>query len=74
MSHDRERLSGLESMRLLQTVGELMQFMQAVNWLRTLLLRLVSRSTIGGGGGCHKFVPVLGEDSTQKAPPSRGLI
>ena len=40
VSHDRERLSGLASMRLPQTAGELMQFLQAVNWLRTSLFRL----------------------------------
>ena len=28
-----------------------------------------SRSTIGGGRGCHKFVPVLGGDGTKTAPP-----
>ena len=28
-----------------------------------------SRSTIGGGRGCHKSVPILGEDSTKIAPP-----
>ena len=40
MSHDRERLSGLASMHLPQTVGELIQFLQTVNWLRTSLPRL----------------------------------
>ena len=34
--HDRERLSGLASMRRPQTTGELMQFLQAVNGLRAL--------------------------------------
>ena len=24
---------------------------------------------IGGGGGCHNFVPVLGGDGTKIAPP-----
>ena len=28
----------------------------------------VSRSTIEGRRGCHKFVPVLGEDGTKIAP------
>ena len=28
-----------------------------------------SRATIGGGRGCHKFVPVLGGNGTKKAPP-----
>ena len=40
MFHDREYFSGLASMRRLQTAGELMQFMQALNWLRTSLPRL----------------------------------
>ena len=40
MFHDRERLSGLASMRRPQTAGELMQFLQAVSWLRTSLPRL----------------------------------
>ena len=38
--HDRERLSGLVSMRRPQTVGELMQLLQAINWLRVSLPRL----------------------------------
>ena len=42
MSHDRERLSGLASMRRPQTVGKLIQFLQAVNWLRTSLPRLAA--------------------------------
>ena len=29
----------------------------------------LSRSTIGEGRGCHKFVPVLGGDGTKIAPP-----
>ena len=29
----------------------------------------MSRSTIGGGGECHKFVPVLGGNGTKIAPP-----
>ena len=40
VSHDRERLSGLANMRRPQTAGELMQFLQAVNWLRPSLPRL----------------------------------
>ena len=40
VSHDRERLSGLASMRRPQTASELMQFLQAVNWLRASLPRL----------------------------------
>ena len=28
----------------------------------------VSRSTIGGGRGCHTFVPVLGGNGTKIAP------
>ena len=40
VSHDRERLNGLVSMRRPQTAGELVQFLQAVNWLRTSLSRL----------------------------------
>ena len=30
---------------------------------------LLSRSTIGGGQGCNKFVPVLGGEYTRVAPP-----
>ena len=40
VSHDRECLSGLASMRRPETAGELMQFLWAVNWLRTSLPRL----------------------------------
>ena len=40
MSDDRECLSGLASMRRPQTASELMQFLQARNWLRTSLPRL----------------------------------
>ena len=40
VSHDRERLSGLGGMYRPQTVGELMQFFQAVSWMRTSLPRL----------------------------------
>ena len=40
MFHDRERLSGLASMRRPQTAGELMQFLQAVYWLWTSFPRL----------------------------------
>ena len=40
MSHDRESLSGLASIRRPQTAGELMQFLQAANWLQTSLPRL----------------------------------
>ena len=35
VSHDREVLSGLVSMRRSQTASGLMQFLHAVNWLRT---------------------------------------
>ena len=40
VAHDRERLSGLANLRRPRTAGELMQFLQAVNWLRTSLPRL----------------------------------
>ena len=30
--------------------------------------KVFSGSTIGGGRGCHKFVPVLGGDGTVIAP------
>ena len=40
VTHDRELLSGLASMRRPQTAGGLMQFLQAVNWMRTSLPRL----------------------------------
>ena len=38
--NDHERLSGLASMRCPQAAGELMQLLQAVNWLQTSLTRL----------------------------------
>ena len=38
--HDPERLTGLATMRRPETAGELMQFSQAVNWLRTSLPRM----------------------------------
>ena len=37
VKHDPERLTGLATMRRPETAGELMQFLQAVNWLRTYL-------------------------------------
>ena len=40
MSHGRKRLGGLASMHHQQTADALMQFLQAVNWLRTSLPRL----------------------------------
>ena len=40
MSHGRKHLSGLASIRIPQTAGELMQVLQIVNWLRTSLPRL----------------------------------
>ena len=37
-------------------------------------VRVESRSTVGGGGGgCHKLVPVMGGDSTKIAPPGTYL-
>ena len=38
-SHDPVRLQGLSDMRLPETAAELMQFLQAMNWLRTSLPR-----------------------------------
>lgn len=38
--HDREILRGLANLRLLRQAGESMQFLQAMKWLRTSLLRL----------------------------------
>ena len=32
------------------------------------IIRPMSRLTIGGGGGCNKFVPVLGRNGTKTAP------
>ncbi|CAN0055433.1 unnamed protein product, partial [Sphacelaria rigidula] len=40
VAHGRKRLSGLANMRRPQTAGELLQFLQAVNWLPTSLPRL----------------------------------
>ncbi|CAB1109830.1 unnamed protein product [Ectocarpus sp. CCAP 1310/34] len=40
IEHDRDRLSGLANLRRPETAGELMQFLQAVNWLRTSLPRM----------------------------------
>eukprot|EP00903_Cladosiphon_okamuranus_P017345 g15980.t1 len=40
IKHDPERLSGLANLRRPETAGELMQFLQAVNWLRTSLPRM----------------------------------
>lgn len=40
VSHDPARVQGLSEMRRPQNAGELMQFLQAVNWLRTSLPRL----------------------------------
>lgn len=40
VKHDPERLTRLATMRRPETAGELMQFLQAVNWLRTSLPRI----------------------------------
>ena len=40
VKHDPERLTGLATMRRPETAAELMQFLQAVNWLRTFLPRM----------------------------------
>ena len=40
VSHDPVRLQGLSDMRRPETAGELMQFLQAMNWLRTSLPRM----------------------------------
>ena len=40
VQHDADSLSGLANMRRPATAGELMQFLQAVNWLRTSLPRM----------------------------------
>ena len=40
-----------------------------IQYSKVMLSRMVaSRSTIGGGRGCNKFVPVLGGNSTKIAP------
>ena len=56
VSHDPVRLQALSDMRRPETAAELMQFLQAMNWLRTSLPRMaevvapafVSRRTDGG--------------------------
>ena len=35
VKHDPQRSTGLETMRRSETAGELVHFLQAVNWLRT---------------------------------------
>ena len=40
VSHDPTRLQGLSDMRRPETAAELMQFLQAMNWLRTSLPRM----------------------------------
>ena len=50
--HNGERLSRLASMRRLQTAGELMQFLQAVNWLRATLPQLAE--VVEPMGGIHR--------------------
>ena len=40
VSHDPVRLQGLSDMRRPETAAELMQFLQAMNWLRTSMPRL----------------------------------
>ena len=40
VSHDFERTKGLSELRRPETAGELMQFLQAINWMRTSLLEL----------------------------------
>ena len=41
VSHDPARIQGLSDMRCPQTASELMQFLQAANWLRTSLPLMV---------------------------------
>ena len=40
VSHDPARIQGLSDMRRPQTASDLMQFLQAANWLRTSLPRM----------------------------------
>ena len=40
VSHDPERTQGLSELRRPETAGELMQFLQAINWMRTSLPEL----------------------------------
>ena len=40
VKHDPEQLAGLATMMRPETAGELMQFLQAVDWLRTSLPRI----------------------------------
>ena len=40
VKHDPTRVSGLATMRKPETAGELMQFLQALNWMRTSLPRM----------------------------------
>ena len=42
VEYDPERLAGLAAMRRPETAGELMQFLQAVNWLCTSLPRMAA--------------------------------
>ena len=41
VSHDPDRTQGLSELRRPETAGELMQFLQAINWIRTSLPELV---------------------------------
>ena len=40
VKHDPKRLAGLATMTCHESAGELMQFSQSVNWLRTSLPRI----------------------------------
>ena len=40
VSHDPERTQGLSELRRPETAGEVMQFLQAINWMRTSLFEL----------------------------------
>ena len=42
VKHDPEQLAGLATMMRPETAGELMQFLQAVDWLRTSCLLYTS--------------------------------
>ena len=42
VSHDPVHLQGLSDMRRPETAAELMQFLQAMNWLRTSLPRMAA--------------------------------
>ena len=70
MRHNPERIRGLVEMRRPETVGELMQFLQAANWIRLPLPNVAEVVTLLG----TKLERKLRDPTRTKRVPSRKVI